>query len=149
MSNSYNFNPMSYNQRWMESWNRMKMTPLPHIAVSFMAWMMNIRRDQKNINRKFWNEYKGLTDALPKDRNWMENAYQEYLQIHKGTRTEETLRSARFAVTYEAVFSLASHALGAAVAYQSWLRLNAGGMLYTCQSNGSAGQPGGEWRTGE
>ncbi|KAF1858446.1 hypothetical protein Lal_00014961 [Lupinus albus] len=28
------------------------------------------------------------------------------------------------------------------------MRLNAGGMLYTCKSNGSAGQPGGEWRTG-
>ena len=27
--------------------------------------------------------------------------------------------------------------------------LNAGGMPYTCKSNGNAGQPGDEWRTGE
>ena len=28
-------------------------------------------------------------------------------------------------------------------------RMNAGGMPYTCKSNGNAGQPGDEWRTGE
>ncbi|KAF4530822.1 hypothetical protein B566_EDAN018859 [Ephemera danica] len=28
------------------------------------------------------------------------------------------------------------------------IQLNAGGMLYTCKSSGSAGQPGGERRTG-